>query len=210
MTSRRSSGSSRAHSAVEPMRSQNITLSGRRSAVVSDASGQPGLSVGWAKTGRDPQPAWLERDAAMATNSRRRWPTATTPRSCRSSAVRWADLFHRRHSRGMPPHTVPDRVPAATPRRPSPLPPIWRCVRRTITSGSHVCPGQEAQVASGDLRPTAEDKVWSKRQRPIFAAGIDHNDPLLMIRTDLFPCNEPKLRDFTRISLPRQKRRLAQ
>src|SRR3954468_22110218 len=37
MTSRRSSGSSRAESAVEPMRSQNITLSGRRSAVLSDA-----------------------------------------------------------------------------------------------------------------------------------------------------------------------------
>ena len=38
MTSRRSSGSSRDERAVEPMRSQNITLSGRRSAEVSDAT----------------------------------------------------------------------------------------------------------------------------------------------------------------------------
>ena len=56
MTSRRSSGSSRDESAVEPMRSQNITLSGRRSAVVSD---EPRLrSIGrLVDTDRDQQPA---------------------------------------------------------------------------------------------------------------------------------------------------------
>ena len=42
MTSRRSSGSSRADSAVEPTRSQNITVSCRRSAVGAQAAGSSG------------------------------------------------------------------------------------------------------------------------------------------------------------------------
>src|SRR3954454_17583803 len=89
MTSRRSSGSSRDESAVEPIRSQNITLSGRRSAVVSDTSGGLVGSGGaedetWvgASAGR----AW-ERNAAIASNRRRRWRMELTPMSLSSSAV---------------------------------------------------------------------------------------------------------------------------
>jgi hypothetical protein len=76
---------------VEPIRSQNITLSGRRSAVVSDAlrlpvellSGRGGNPTG--SPGEGPS----ERKAAIATSNRRRWPMAETPSPSRSSAVRW-------------------------------------------------------------------------------------------------------------------------
>src|SRR5690242_1463507 len=52
----------------------------------------------------------------------------------------------------MPPRTVPDRALAATPRHPPPLPPTWRCLRRTITRMSRLCPGKEVSAASDDFR----------------------------------------------------------
>ena len=76
ITSRRSSGSRRAESAVEPTRSQNITVSCRRSA---SADAERAL----------PMPAGTSgRSAAIASSNRRRCPTKPTPRSFRSSGVR--------------------------------------------------------------------------------------------------------------------------
>src|SRR5713101_3867244 len=51
MISRRSSGSSRADKAVEPTRSQNITVSWRRSAVGEAGAGQVTLDAGSDRTG---------------------------------------------------------------------------------------------------------------------------------------------------------------
>src|SRR4051812_11976227 len=62
----------------------------------------------------------------------------------------------------MPPHTGPGQERAARPRRPSPLPPTWRCLRRTIAPMSRLCPGKEAEAASDDFRPTEE-------KGPVFA-----------------------------------------
>ena len=83
MISRRSSGSSRDERAADPARSQNITLSGRRSAedeptvpvrLVDDRSGSSaGVS--------------LRRSPAIASSSWRRWPIDVIPRSLRSPAV---------------------------------------------------------------------------------------------------------------------------
>src|SRR5262249_38554108 len=66
MSSRRSSGSNRVESGVEPTRSQNITVSWRRSASLEAAAvtaevGSEALRV------------------AMASSSLRRWPTEVTP-----------------------------------------------------------------------------------------------------------------------------------
>jgi hypothetical protein len=71
-------GSSRADSGVEPTRSQNITVSTRRSASADRASsdGAPLTAA----------PSSL-RSAAIALSSSRRWPTAATPNSSRSSTV---------------------------------------------------------------------------------------------------------------------------
>src|SRR5712671_4712765 len=71
MTSRRSSGSSRAASSVEPTRSQNITVSWRRSASVG-AGASEGAAVTAAVGTAAPS-------AAMASSSLRRWPIAATP-----------------------------------------------------------------------------------------------------------------------------------
>src|SRR3954447_6030441 len=73
-SSRISSGSSRAESAVEPTRSTNITVSWRRSAPTAGSGASPGGAA----------PA---RRAAIASSSRRRWPTDVMPMSLRSSAV---------------------------------------------------------------------------------------------------------------------------
>jgi hypothetical protein len=62
------SGSSRADSAVEPTKSQNITVSCRRSAAAG--GGVSGVASVWAPS------------AAMASSNRRRWPTSVTPRIC--------------------------------------------------------------------------------------------------------------------------------
>ncbi len=73
MTSRRSSGSRRDESSVEPTRSQNITVSCRRSASAGAIrSGEAGSS---------------EPSAAMASSNRRRCPIDVTPSSRRSSPV---------------------------------------------------------------------------------------------------------------------------
>jgi hypothetical protein len=78
MTSRRSSGSSRAESAVEPTRSQNITVSCRRSAVAVTVT-----TLGFATGSGLPS----LRNAAIAPSNLRRCPTRLTPRSFRSSVV---------------------------------------------------------------------------------------------------------------------------
>ena len=94
MTSRRSSGSSRAESAVEPARSQNSTVTCRRSAEPASRSeadcGTDGPMVGeglGAGIAAAPE-ANGARSAAAAASSLRRCPTAATPISFRSSAVR--------------------------------------------------------------------------------------------------------------------------
>ena len=83
MTSRRSSGSMRADRAVEPTRSENITVTWRRSARSS------GVALGAvdavaASTEAVLPPASL-RSAAMASSSFTRCPSAATPSSFRSS-----------------------------------------------------------------------------------------------------------------------------
>src|ERR1700730_9741638 len=81
MTSRRSSGSMRVDSAVEPTRSANITVTCRRSAVCGrDASITESWSNGVAGE--------LVGNAAIALSNLRRWPTIPTPRSFRSCAVK--------------------------------------------------------------------------------------------------------------------------
>ena len=81
MTSRRSSGSKRAESAVEPTRSQNITVSCRRSASPFGAR-----VTGVSASSPDASVAGTPK-AAMASSSLRRWPTEVTPSSRKSSAV---------------------------------------------------------------------------------------------------------------------------
>src|SRR5271170_4199316 len=77
-------GSMRAESAVEPTRSENITVIWRRSAA---SFAEPSIVAG--------APAWGAwtfasiRSAAMAASSLRRCPTMPTPRSFKSSAVRF-------------------------------------------------------------------------------------------------------------------------
>jgi hypothetical protein len=84
MTSRKSSGSMRAESAVEPTRSENITVTWRRSALslaaLSVARGASDSGVG-ALAGA--------RRAAIV----RRCPTVPTPKSFKSSAVRLGRTF---------------------------------------------------------------------------------------------------------------------
>ena len=79
----RSSGSNRVDSGVEPTRSQNITVSCRRSASLEAADvtaevGSEALSV------------------AMASSSLRRWPTEVTPMLIRSSAVSFGSTSARK------------------------------------------------------------------------------------------------------------------
>ena len=85
MTSRRSSGSMRAESAVEPTKSENITVTWRRSA----------RSSGCALRAPDVLAALTDgvslaslRRAAIASSSLSRCPTAVTPSSFRVSCVR--------------------------------------------------------------------------------------------------------------------------
>src|ERR1051326_5256148 len=85
MISRRSSGSMRAESAVQPTRSENITVIWRRSALslagLSTLEGRAGGgAVAFASLAR----------AGMASRSLRRCPTRTTPTSFKSSAVKLA------------------------------------------------------------------------------------------------------------------------
>jgi len=75
-----SSGSSREASAVEPTRSQNMTVTCRRSASGLAAD----LLASWAAAST----AGTDCKAAIAADNRRRSPTNLTPRSFRSSAVR--------------------------------------------------------------------------------------------------------------------------
>jgi hypothetical protein len=82
MTSRRSSGSRRVESAVEPTRSENITVTWRRSAVSLGA-----LSVAREASDGGIGALASARKAAMASSSLRRSPTNPTPRSFKSSAV---------------------------------------------------------------------------------------------------------------------------
>src|SRR3984885_2877502 len=76
MTDCRSSGSMRTESAVKPTRSAKITVTRRRSTAFS------GTSTGGASG------AALGCRAAIASSGLRRWPTAPTPRSFKSSEVR--------------------------------------------------------------------------------------------------------------------------
>src|SRR5216684_1599033 len=74
MTSRRSSGSKRTDSGVEPTRSQNITVSWRRSAASARGAAAGGGAGGWMSS------------AAIARSIRLRWPS-TTPSFSRSVSV---------------------------------------------------------------------------------------------------------------------------
>src|ERR1700720_157046 len=77
ISSRRSSGSTRAEGAVEPTRSQNITVSCRRSAPPEIAAEVNAVVTCDASL----------RRAASAASSFRRWPIELTPRPSKSSAV---------------------------------------------------------------------------------------------------------------------------
>src|ERR1700730_15170477 len=74
MTSRRSSGSKRTESGVEPTRSQNMTVSWRRSAPSARGAAAGGGAGGWVSS------------AAIARSIRLRWPS-TTPSFSRSASV---------------------------------------------------------------------------------------------------------------------------
>ena len=73
----------RAESAVEPTRSENMTVTWRRSAVVSLDGG---AIVSNAAEGASASLA--ERRSAIASSRTRRCPTIVTPKSFKSSAVR--------------------------------------------------------------------------------------------------------------------------
>ena len=79
MTSRRSSGSMRAESAVEPTRSENITVTWRRSAV---SWGFGSVNAGCGDTGAAPA------SSAIAANILRRCPS-DMPIFSRSVSVKW-------------------------------------------------------------------------------------------------------------------------
>ena len=81
--SRQSSASSRAARPVEPTRSQNMTVTGRRSAETWWALAGADLAWGAARFGEGVAPAKAE----IAASNLRRSPTASTPISLRSSAV---------------------------------------------------------------------------------------------------------------------------
>ena len=86
MTSRRSSGSMRAERAVEPTRSENITVTWRRSARSSGEALGALDPVATSAAGALPLASALR--TAIASRSLRRCPSAATPSSFRSSAVR--------------------------------------------------------------------------------------------------------------------------
>src|SRR4051812_35370058 len=54
---------------------------------------------------------------------------------------------------------------------PSPLPPAWRCMRRTITPMSRLCPGKEVSAASDDFRLTREKVPFT-----LHCIGDPHHD----------------------------------
>jgi hypothetical protein len=87
MTSRRSSGSMRAESAVEPTKSENITVTWRRSARSSGCA-LGVLDVVRGSTG-GVLPLTSLRKVAMASSSLRRCPSEVMPSSFKSSAVRF-------------------------------------------------------------------------------------------------------------------------
>ena len=125
MTSRKSSGSMRAESAVEPTRSENITVTWRRSAAsLADRSIVARASGGGAFT------LASVRRAAMALSSVRRCPTMPTPISFKSSAVRLgrtvssiafsrnaASYCSRPRLRSQPPRSMVVRLKVLTIRR---------------------------------------------------------------------------------------------
>src|SRR3984885_12558677 len=81
MTSRRSSGSRRVESAVEPTRSQNITVSWRRSAAAPARAGAAGASAAAAAAGAaspsaTPHCAQKREPGALA------WPQAAQRKAC--------------------------------------------------------------------------------------------------------------------------------
>src|SRR5215471_1264477 len=84
MIPRRSSGSTRTDSGVEPTRSQNMTVSCRRSASPKMADGTAAAAAGDAPPPKE----------AIASSSLRRSPTAATPISFRSSAVSFGSTSH--------------------------------------------------------------------------------------------------------------------
>src|SRR5215831_13157313 len=86
MTSRISSGSRRADSAVDPTKSENITVTWRRSA--RSSGGTPRALEVLTRSVEGAFSVVLERSAAMASRRMRRWPTGPTPISFRSSCVR--------------------------------------------------------------------------------------------------------------------------
>jgi hypothetical protein len=79
----------RAESAVEPTRSENITVTWRRSAAVSLVG-----SAAVAEAGDGAGSAFVfERRSAIALSNARRCPTTETPKSFKSSAVRLGRSF---------------------------------------------------------------------------------------------------------------------
>ena len=86
-TSRKSSGSRREASAVEPTRSQNMTVSCRRSAELAAMPASPPRRTGSVDGTGAPEIGEPSRNAAIAASSFRRWPIDVTPSPIRSSAV---------------------------------------------------------------------------------------------------------------------------
>jgi hypothetical protein len=113
ITSRRSSGSRREASAVEPARSQNITVSCRRSAPVG--AGDSGGTL-LAATGA------TAPSAAIASSSLRRSPTKLMPRSFRSSTSGSTVSRPRSCSRERPARTARGPDSAASRQCPSSRP----------------------------------------------------------------------------------------
>jgi hypothetical protein len=83
ISSQRSSGSMRAESAVEPTKSENITVTWRRSAAVSLDGNAGAVKEGSEGAGA----VFALVSSAIASKSFLRWPTAVTPKSLTSSAV---------------------------------------------------------------------------------------------------------------------------
>ena len=79
----------RADSAVEPTRSENITVTWRRSAAASLDGGE---TVAKDSEGACSE-SFAERKSAIASSRTRRCPTMVTPKSFKSSAVRRGRTF---------------------------------------------------------------------------------------------------------------------
>ena len=166
MTSRRSSGSMRAESAVEPTRSENITVTWRRSAVVRL---RLPINAGCGETGAAPA------SSAIASSSFLRWPNDTTPMSLRSSLVsRLSSSMSMSLARNISAYwerPIPRSQPSI-----SKFSPLGSCQRQSLKTVVSLAP---AMISRDYSEPTFGFAMWTPTTRQ------QHSRPVTRYQTDL-------------------------